>query len=277
MKFTAAKVSALFASLRRKVHRSLIGLKIYYRPLGMRGVLAFCCYRFLGWPKEFAVKTAEIRHPLYLRLRTTDVAIYEEVLLRSQYAFSLPFVPKTIVDAGANNGMASVYYANQYPDARIVAIEAEVSNFEMLVRNVTPYANIVPIHAALWNKDGQVAVEVPDWSENPFCKMSFVAREAEGAQVRALTIPTLMNEMGMFCIDLLKVNIEGAEKEVFGDGAHWMENVRCLAVELHDRFRAGCSEAVGSATRDFTVSQKGETTIYIRESPAKLHRFPGKK
>jgi hypothetical protein len=66
-------------------------------------------------------------------------------------------------------------------------------------------------------------------------------------------------------IDLLKVDIEGAEKEVFA-ACDWMDSVRCLMIELHDRFKPGCSEAVNAVVQGFSTSERGETTLYVRQT-----------
>jgi FkbM family methyltransferase len=237
---------------------------MYHRPLGIRGVLAFSCNRFFGWPKELAIESPGFRTPVHLRLRTSDVSVYNEVLLCRQYAFDLPFRVQTIVDVGANIGMASLYYVQKYPDARIVAVEAEASNFAMLTRNVRPYPNILPIHAALWEKDGEIATATPSFSESPFSKVGFVVNGVEGVPVRAITMRTLMKETQIDSIDLLKVDIEGAEKEVF-QSCDWMGSVRCLAIELHDRFKPGATVAVDSVTRDFAKSQIGETSFFLKK------------
>jgi FkbM family methyltransferase len=160
--------------------------------------------------------------------------------------------------------MASLYYARKYPDARIVAVEAEPSNFAMLTRNVEQYANILPIHAALWKEDGEIAIAASSSSESPLSKVGFVVNEVEGALVRAMSMRTLMGETHIDSIDLLKVDIEGAEKEVF-EFCDWMGSVRCLAIELHDRFKPGASAAVDSVTGEFIRSQIGETSFFVRK------------
>lgn len=194
------------------------------------------------------------------------MSTYAGILLGGEYAFDLPFSPKTIVDAGANIGMASIYFTHRYPGAKIIAIEAEASNFEVLVRNVLPYPAITPVHAALWNRDGEICVSEPDPATGAFGKWGFVTHEGcSGVKVRAITMQTLMKEMQMHSVDLLKIDIEGAEKEVF-EACDWLDGrFRCLMIELHERFKPGCSEAVNSVVQGFSKLQKGETTLYVRE------------
>jgi FkbM family methyltransferase len=246
--------------------RVFCGLRMYQRPLGARGMLAYCSYRLFGSPDTLTVTSPGIRNPVTLRMRTTDTSIYEDIVLRGHYALPLPFVPETIVDLGANIGMASVYYANQFPKARIIAVEAEASNFGILQRNVTNYPTILPIHAAIWNKDGQIGLGTPRGTDGAIDKIVFAVREHEGTPVRAIAMQTLMNEAQISSIDILKVDIEGAEKEVFETAPDWIQNVRCLAIELHDRFKPGCRQAVSAVTGDFLESQRGETTFFVHKS-----------
>ena len=241
-------------------------LRYCYTLYGVPAVSAISVYRLLGlgMPREIKARAAGIKYPVCIRLNTTDTILYKDVLLNEQYAIDLPFSPTTIVDAGANIGMAAVYYANKYPTARIVAIEPEASNFAVLLRNIERYPNIVAIQAALWNKDGQVKVGGRD-PDRRAGHWAYVTREHNGIPVRAITMRTLMSEMNLDFVDILKVDIEGAEKEVF-DRCDWLNRVRVVAIELHDRFKPGCSAAVNSATWQFSKSQRGEIIFYLRNS-----------
>ena len=243
------------------------GLTWYHSQYGLRGVLAIGAYRLFGRPKEITAHPPGIQNPVHLRIKTTDELVYRETLLRPQYAFDLPFSPKTIVDAGANIGTASIYFALRYPEAKIIAIEPAASNFAVLVRNVRPYPAITPVHAALWNRDGEVSVGEPDPATGAFGEWGFVTHEGgTGAKIRAVTMHTLMREMCISAIDLAKIDIEGAEQEVFED-TRWLTGLGACMIELHDRFRPGCTEAVHPTMQAFVRTQRGETTFYVRTKP----------
>ena len=187
-------------------------------------------------------------------------------MLGAEYAFDLSFSPKIIVDAGANIGMASIYFARRYPEAKIFAIEPEASNFAVLVKNVRQYSAITPVHAALWNRNGDIRVTEPDYASSSRGEWAFITREeGTGAKVRAVTMRTLMEDMRIPAIDLAKIDIEGAEMEVFED-AGWLAGLGCLIIELHDRVRPGCSEAVERAMEPFERTQRGEATFYVRRA-----------
>jgi FkbM family methyltransferase len=238
------------------------GLKWYYELCGSRGVGAVSAFRLFGRPRELAIAPLQSIHRVYLRIDTSDFCAYRDVLIfkTKSYDPGIPdFRPNTIVDAGAHIGMASILFALQYPTARIIAIEPEPSNFAALVRNTAPYKTITPIQAALWRNDGEVTLG----ASNAHPKGAFQIVENGGHRVRAITMDTVMRETGIHSIDLLKVDIEGAEVEVF-ESCPWMGNVRVLAIELHDRVRPGCSSVLKNAARDLRCDQRGEVTFFSR-------------
>jgi hypothetical protein len=78
--------------------------------------------------------------------------------------------------------------------------------------------------------------------------------------VRAMSMATLMAHCGLDHIDLLKLDIEGAEKDVFeAADLQWMDRVRTIAVELHDRMRPGCGHAF------FTASSRTPRNYEVHE------------
>jgi FkbM family methyltransferase len=160
--------------------------------------------------------------------------------------------------------MASIYFAHRYPEAKIIAVEAEASNYAMLRKNTRHYPAITPIHGALWKCDGEISVQSPKDSNSDFGKWGFVTHEGTGTKTRAMTMRTLMREMNIQVIDLAKIDIEGAEMEVFED-RDWLSATKCLMIELHDRFRPGCSEMVEAAMREFDREQRGETVCFVRK------------
>ena len=238
------------------------GLKWYYELCGSRGICAVASFRLCGRPRELAIAPLQSNNRIYLRIDTSDFCAYRDVLIVKSKSYDpgiQDFTPSTIVDAGAHIGMASILFAHMYPAARIVAIEPEPSNFAALVRNTTPYKTITPIQAALWREDGEVTLGPC----NAHPKGAFQIVENGSQRVRAITMDTLMRETGIHSIDFLKVDIEGAEIEMF-ESCPWIKNVRVIAIELHDRVRPGCSSVVKNAAADLHCDQQGEVTFFDR-------------
>ena len=244
------------------------GVKGYYELFGLRGLCTISSFRLLGVPREIVARPPGVSHPIHLRVRTSDLSLYKDILLRKEYDLGLPdFSPRTIVDAGANCGMASVYYANRYPGAKVVAVEPEPSNYVALVKNAAPYPNIIPINAALWNRDGEVRLGPTGLDSTPYGKWAFQVSET-GVQVRAITMRTLMAEAKMDAIDLLKMDVEGGELEAFED-CDWMGEVKVVVIELHDHIRPGCRAIVSAAAKGFRQWERGEMTFFVRDAQSK--------
>lgn len=205
-------------------------------------------------------------HPVFLRARTTDTLVLKQVIFEDVAAFHLPSPPAFVVDAGANIGLSSATLATRYPSARIIALELDAANFAILERNVAPYPNITPIHAGLWSKSTTLAVANPETSA-----WAFRARESQSASegVQGLSVSDVMQRFDLPRIDLLKVDIEGGEREVFGPEAEaWLDRVSWIAVELHDRLVPGCEEAVVSRLGSrFDRSQAGEYEVFSKPDP----------
>lgn len=258
----------------------LTGPRMYYSLLGPFGVFLGATARLLGRKIEVAVQIAGVRHPVHLRVRTADVSLCQQILLDAQYESTLAVRPRVIVDAGANIGLASIFYANRYPEAKIVAIEPEPSNYEMLRKNVALYPNVVPIQAAVWSEKKMLSGTSVDTGHH-----AYQVREENGLDdqghcgtVRGLTLRELMMDLGIQKIDLLKVDIEGSEKEVFENSANWIGDVGIIAIEMHERIRSGCNDSVYRAAEDFEVRwQRGETTYFAKTgtvATGEPHRNP---
>jgi len=205
-----------------------------------------------------------IREPFEVRARTSDLEVLQQVFVERQYRrkYAVP-PPPLIIDCGANIGLSTIYFANEYPGAAIYAIEPSPENFELLAANVRRYPRITPIQAAVWSSEGQVALTNPQGEYFSFRTAPRTAGDASQS-VRSVTISQVLAESGFPRIGLLKIDIEGAEKELFDENCHeWLSRTDTLMIELHDRFVPGSTQAVYSALLRYVFSQElaGESII----------------
>ena len=98
----------------------------------------------------FSIKPYKNSAPVYIRENSSDTAVFNQVFYRNEYNIELKEEPEIIIDCGANIGLASVYFANKYPGALIIAIEPEPSNYEMLIKNTANYSNIHCHNNGVW-------------------------------------------------------------------------------------------------------------------------------
>ncbi len=164
-----------------------------------------------------------------LRTRGSDMLTFHEVIKEEIYRNVVENVQdcRTIVDLGANIGLASRYFSAHYPNARIVAVEPNPDTFEVLKVNMQGRPNTKLLHAAVWN-----SVRALSGTSAPDHFSAFTVREDLNGTMQGIPISTILNICGEQ-IDLLKMDIEGAETTVFKGNVDWLRRVRCLAIEFH--------------------------------------------
>jgi FkbM family methyltransferase len=184
----------------------------------------------LGWlacprPLIVAVDLESFGGPVWLRSHTSDISVLKEQLVSDGYGAIVrrTHAPETIVDLGANTGLVARWLMQRYPAARLICVEPEPENVEMLARNLAGAATIVA--ACIGGRERRVALGTSTGS--------WGVRMVDGdGQIPVVTMPWLIAEHELEHIDILKCDIEGAEEELFAD-APWMERVGMAVVECH--------------------------------------------
>jgi FkbM family methyltransferase len=226
----------------------------YQALFGLPGLVLALRSKAVCRPVQVRAKTGFAPHPLTFRLKTSDVPIAVQIFLNQEYAFTPKRPIKTVIDAGANTGFSALYFAERFPEAQIVALEPEQSNFDLLRENTAFCERIHPEKLALWNED--VNLDVVDW----FGKCGFRTKRPDEPMrrptcetVAGISIPSLMSRYGMEQIDFLKMDIEGAEKTILSGNPEWLSCVGVLAVELHDWLDPDCSNVFQQVAASFDV------------------------
>ena len=201
--------------------------------------------KLLRWSKTGFVKvgspTAQtaitIRHPLgsrlvNLRTYAGDIDIFYEIFFKKIYALPVAHSTSinTIVDLGANVGLSALYFLQQFPQAQVVCVEPEPTNFKMLELNLETEittGKVIAMEAAAMGEDGMVSFESAPAKYN--------GRVILGAQnnIPALSIPSIMQRCQFDRINLLKIDVEGAEKFIFSGDPVWLQSVDEILLEVH--------------------------------------------
>ncbi len=270
----STKQQVHYSLLRRAIGKS--GINSFYNHVRALGIFTTLKALFsspsLGKRSLISIAHPGVKHPFHLRFLTSDLYAYQQVILGNEYHFETCREPRVMIDAGANIGLTSIYLANRYPNARIYALEPEDANFQLLCKNTAPYPNIVPLRKALWSEDTTVKVANPGASSWAFHVIP-TEHDAPGGQnqLEGTTITSLQREHGIEKIDLLKIDIEGAEKEVFSAPTPWLANVESLIIELHEGNKPGCNRAYYNATNDFDFEwSAGESLFLTRHNSCML-------
>jgi FkbM family methyltransferase len=235
-------------------------------------------YGIIVWAKlklniTRSIRIPKIKSPVTLRPRSIDKFTFFEVFIRKDYVFDYPRdfgSPRTIIDAGANIGLTSVFFANKYPEASIFAIEPEVDNFRLLVENTEQYEQVRPMKSALRSKSKLVEVVDRGYGFRGFIVQD-VADQGKDS-LYAVTVVDILKENSLNAIDILKIDIEGSEKELFEENYdEWLPKVKCLIIELHDHTMGGCSMAFFRAISKYNFSSRilGDKLLLVNEDRRK--------
>lgn len=214
------------------------GLKLFRSTLSKRNSLFYAQASFL-------------KVPFILRDNKSDKPIFFQVFHEKQYdlyGVDFPDALK-IIDGGANIGCASVYFSIRFPQAEILAIEPEKNNFSLLKRNTESYKNIHCLQAGIWNQIGKLSIANPEGSASEFMVDNNLQNDN---MITSMTIQSLLDLQNWDEVDIIKLDIEGAEKEVFSaNDLSWLKKVKVLIIELHDRYKKDCTKTVFESLNKF--------------------------
>ena len=180
---------------------------------------------------------------------------------------------KYIVDGGAYIGASSIRLAALFRDATILAVEPNYENFEILTRNVEHIPRIIPIHAALADDDGFVEM-YNNFGRHWGITTLHLSTNAVSERVISYSLDSLIAKyLKEGYVDILKLDVEGAELSIFHGAKRWIQNIGALIVETHYFLRPGCTRAFFECTEGFVdVYIDGEKFLcynnaYVAESP----------
>jgi len=260
----------------------------YLPLLGIRGAATAAVAVVTGRQAEVRLSRPFLSHPFWLRLPSSDLIVFRQLFGDREYRFPVAWPPRVIVDAGANIGLAALYFAHAFPRARVIAVEPAQSNVGLLQRNVAAYPSIEVVQAALWKENAELDLVDPGWGDWGFRTREHASEAGAAAagatrRVRGMTVDALFDSCNVDHVDILKMDIEGAEVEVFEHAESWIRRVGMIVIELHDRVRPGCREAVSRAAAGFEHRwENGENVFFARasacaEPPAAGARLPARR
>ena len=136
---------------------------------------------------------------------------WQDIFVKRVLAFESDApTPPRILDCGANVGLASLFFRRLFPDARITAFEADPSVFGMLDANLKANGadRVTARHAALWTSTGSLTFRC-EGSDS-----GMIASLPGAVAGTSTTVPSFGCTCSPRAVDLLKLDIEGAEDAV---------------------------------------------------------------
>jgi FkbM family methyltransferase len=206
----------------------------------------------LTFRQVFAQREYDISH---LRQYERILGMYQELLA----AEHLPI----IIDAGANVGAASIWFAAQFPRARVLALEPDPGNAAMCRINTERFNNIKVVEGAIGSVSGLVSLANPlneAWAVQTI--------RAEGGHILVRTIPGLVYDEGKSAkLFIVKIDIEGFEKDLFEANTDWVQETAAIFVEPHDWLFPGQGTSLNLQQtllgQRFEIMVSGENLLFV--------------
>jgi FkbM family methyltransferase len=219
----------------RKIRNLMSILAPIARELGPLNTLHFLMvrknlYGTKNSPESFFPKRLQ-GQGIEVRPGTTDLGSLQDLLTTRFYLpmWELP-TNAHIVDLGGNIGTAAADFAASHPSARVITVEMDRSNYELCRRNTSTFGTrVTALHAAIWHKNETVRYDGDGEDGFHITNGSDPSRSVEG-----ITMKELIRRFNLPRIDYLKIDIEGAERQLFQDpDLDWLTQVHTLCCEVH--------------------------------------------
>lgn len=171
-------------------------------------------------------------HGLSLRVRADDFVLFE---ILGFGGYDVDYAPlgrvDTVLDVGANIGLAALYLASKFPDAAFLCVEPSRPSHALLTENLARNAiRAQAIRAAATSEPTRVRV-----AEGLHPGLTRVSPDPGGPHsvVDGMTINSLLDAGGFGHADLMKLDIEGGERQLLDTASTWHERIRAILMEVH--------------------------------------------
>jgi FkbM family methyltransferase len=195
--------------------------------------------RYLPPLEPIWLSSKSLLRPVKCRPRTSDFDVFCQIFAHREYRCLDDVAdPQLIIDCGANVGYSAAYFLSRFPTARLIAVEPDPGNFQVLRDNLAPYGSrCTALATAVWSGPSELVPGDQQFRDGrEWARTVRAANKGEQATMTAVDIGSLLSGSGAQRISILKVDIEGSETEVFSKNYEgWIDRVDNLVIEIHDQ------------------------------------------
>lgn len=195
--------------------------------------------------------------PLLVRPGTSDIAVFRQVYIERIYDVDCPVRPTLILDLGAYTGLSTRWLGDRYSHADVIAVEPHPEHWPLVEQNAP--------RAMLWRGAATGTSGPVELRQPPGGQQAATVRPDESPVVTVVegwTVPEILDGRKP---EVVKMDIEGSERDLFLGDTDWLASVRLLLIESHDRFVPGCTDALKEALkgRKATWAPRGGSNVAI--------------
>ncbi len=221
---------------------------------------------------------------LEIRKNQSDLYILRENFIQLIYNYEYERYikePLFIVDLGANMGLSSLYFQNRFKNAKIVCVEPVEDNVKMIINNMrNNNFNWVIEKAAIQSKEGTVTLYPNEWWSSCTVVEDIANRrqmnkerfeyhlKLNPVEVEAIPVDIILDRNSIEIVDILKMDIEGAEEDAILNSSKWLNRVKILIIEIHDKYvdRGKIQNVLFNNNYERVIGRSGPTDVFINKN-----------
>jgi FkbM family methyltransferase len=201
----------------------------------------------------------------------SDLSVYNQIFISEEYRIVKEILISTkkdkykIIDAGANVGYTSLYFALDL-NTEIIAIEPSLKNVAVLNKNIelNQLKNRIEVRSNALSSNSTNKYNTNNNFRDGLDWSTTTVLDPNG-EINSITINELLLEKKWEIIDLLKIDIEGAESEIFRSEVEFLKNTRIIAIEVHEEFISKIMIENILIEKGFIVFYVGELTVGLNK------------
>lgn len=210
---------------------------------------------------------------LKIRKNSSDLEVAKQIFLEHEYEkpskkikdlINISNSP-VILDAGANIGCSALYFASFFTNSKVIALEPFPETFSILKNNlIVNNPEILSLKAALWSRKSSIDFTFRDGKE-----WSIKTLETPKGKKKAIGLMDIEKTFKIKEIDILKVDIEGSEFEVFLNSetnCSMLSNIKSIVMEIHDDAGSRIELYEKLKAFRFDIIEMGELTLFLNKN-----------
>lgn len=211
---------------------------------------------------------------ILLRKGSSDLKVFRQIIINEEFKNVVQLIRqhdikiKNVIDAGANIGLTTLYLKAHFPDAEVLCVEPDDSNQTQLLQHITlnNLANVDLIRGGVWSHNSWLNIDNTfrdglEWSRR------LQPSETERGNIPVYSINHMLAEKQWDSIDLLKMDIEGAEETVFSESSDltFLNKTKVITIEVHNMLEVGHRIVEVLQEYNYKLYFSGELTIGIKK------------
>lgn len=224
--------------------------------------------------EALAYVVSKDRIKILLRKGSSDLKVFRQIIINEEFKNVVQLIHqhdikiKNVIDAGANIGLTTLYLKEHFPETEILCIEPDASNQAQLSQHIAlnNLTKVELIKGGVWSHNSWLNIDNTfrdglEWSRR------LKPSETERGNIPVYSINHMLADKQWDSIDLLKMDIEGAEETIFSESSDlsFLNKTKVITIEVHNMLEVGHRIVEVLQEYNYKLYFSGELTIGIKK------------